>query len=135
MTAYQPTSFGSDTKPFISGELTALSAVEDFAYDFIGSLTSHIDDLLDEASMALRNEASADSQWSTYANSLEVTMENGVISYTNNAGPQRDYEMSMLEFGGPENGPNPLLRSFAREYTQHISAELDKRLRRESPVG
>jgi hypothetical protein len=135
MQAYQSTVVHGSSASFISGSPFITSAVEDFSENFIGELVGHIDDLISEATQELQSSANEIDEWSQYAGLLTASIDKGTISYTHHGGALEDYEISLLEFGGPRTPPIPVLRTFALQHTPKMAADLSERISQGVPLA
>jgi hypothetical protein len=135
MQAYQSNISHGSSKSFIAGAPYVVSSTEEFAENFISEVVDHIDDLLRDATQELQEKANNNEDWSPYAGLLDVSIDRGTVSYTHRGNGQDDYDMAMLEFGGPDGSPNPLLRMFAIEHAPRMAMDLSRRMTEGVPLA
>ena len=121
--------------PFISGSLATQSAVENLTYGFIGSLGDILDELVEEATLELQDEARNDTEWAIYAPYLRVDLEDGELSYGYTGNEYVAAGIADLEYGDLQTAPSPLIRSFARQNRQEFADAVSDRIEKELDFG
>jgi len=122
-TKHKPT---GSSKPLFSGDLSIVNVIDLFEENFEETLTEIIDEAVTESQGRVREAAYSNHEWSKYSDSLTVSVKDTVITYAHNGTDKEDQEMFDLEFGGPSDPPNSILRKSAERETQLINNQINK---------
>lgn len=133
MAASQTNLNGGSSSTFLHGELTAISAANDYLDGFIDMVEAAIDDAVSQSELGLQRQALMDQDWSTYASLLDVYAEDGELHYTHRGGIQDDYDIMSLEYGAFDTPPNPLLRSYAENDAANVANAISDHMTEENP--
>lgn len=120
---------------FITGSPRAGDDMVDYLDAFDDIFQNALDKALAYARNDLREAATANDHWKSYAPLLDVEFDGDSFVYVMTGSPEQNQAMNELEFGGPDARPNSLLRKVAMKQPVFISQIMTDALSGVLPIG